>query len=85
MKQSSNKSFAKAIDKEDSYNFKHYVFTSQEIHEVHLFEDDNGELNFVPREAIPLKSRSLGGHRGSLPAPIQAGIRRGACNLQPLG
>lgn len=44
MKQSTSKSLAKVIDKEDSYKFRTYAFTLPRIHKVQLFEDDSVEI-----------------------------------------
>lgn len=59
--QSSSNSLTKVIDKEGSYSFRLYMYKLEGIHRVQLFEEGNKDIIMVPREAVPMKARSLVG------------------------
>lgn len=56
VKQSANKSLAKVINKDESFNFRLYTYTPQEISKAQLFEEESKERSLTPREAILVKA-----------------------------
>lgn len=58
-KQTSNKSLAKEIGKDDTFFFKLYSYIPRGITKPQLFRKMNEEVNLIPREAFPSKAQTL--------------------------
>lgn len=56
VKQTVGKSLMEVVNKEESFNFRPYFYTSWGIQKTLLFDEQGSEISLMRREKIPLKT-----------------------------